>query len=131
MYWQFLAFRKMIHNLFQLFQFLLCPFFKITQTCNRSLLQAFVKIFKLVRLVIFGSFLPYLSRTLFVYWDLHVVQESDVAPKAQIEKISVHLFEIGRLIDVSARVVVEYFNQSKFYFLGIISWLLFFNLLYA
>jgi hypothetical protein len=84
-----------------------------------------------VRLVIFGSFLPYLSSTLFVYWDLHVVQESDVAPKAQIEKIGVHLFEIGRLIDVSARVVVEYFDQSKFYFLGIISWLLFFNLLYA
>ena len=58
---------------------------------------------------------------MFVYRDLHVVQESNIASKTQIEEVSVHLFKISRFVDVSTRVIVEDFNKSKFYLLGIIS----------
>jgi hypothetical protein len=78
-----------------------------------------------MRLVIFSSFLPHFSCTLFVYRDLHVVQEGNIASKAQIEEVSMHLFKISGFVDVPTRVVVKDFNKSKFYLLGIISGLVF------
>ena len=78
-----------------------------------------------MRLVIFSSFLPHFSCTLFVNRDLHVVQECNIASKAQIEEVSMHLFKISGFVDVPTRVVVKDFNKRKFYLFGIISRLVF------
>lgn len=94
-------------NLSQFFHVLVD--FKLV-TAHRELRQRCLEIFELVRLVILAGLLPYFDGTCLINRDLHVLSECNVASKAYIEQLVLHLIEVRWSLCVGPRVIVEDFG---------------------